>query len=163
MGISTNILSEKDVKYLRQAINVSGEARKHGNHPFGCVIVDEHDKEVTITENRVPSADATQHAELCAVSTITKIRDAESLLKCTLYSSTEPCAMCFGAIFWSGIGRIVFGFSNANLVRLAQLNPKNFYLRVSSKEIAKSASRPIEVLGPFLEDEAAIPHSHYWD
>ncbi|WBW71866.1 cytosine deaminase [Schizosaccharomyces osmophilus] len=163
MGSNADILSENDVNYLRQAIEVSGEARKHGQHPFGCVIVDEHDRVVAIAENRVPSEDVTQHAELRAVSTITRSRGAESLLNCTLYSSTEPCAMCSGAIFWSGIGRIVFGLSNASLIKMAHSNPKNAYLKISNKEIAKTASRPIEVLGPFLEDEAAIPHHHFWD
>ncbi|EPY53091.1 cytosine deaminase [Schizosaccharomyces cryophilus OY26] len=163
MSPSTDILSEKDLKYLRQAIEISADARKHGQHPFGCIIVDENDKVVTTAENQVPSGDASQHAELRAVSIITKLKDAQTLGNCTLYTSTEPCVMCSGAIVWSGIGRIVFGLSNESLNKLAKLNPKNWYITMNTKEIAERASRPVQVLGPFIEDEAVIPHDHFWD
>lgn len=68
--------------------------------------------------------------------------DAAFLGGCTLYSSTEPCAMCAGAIYWSGIGRVVFACSETRLGEIAGIG-----LNVPSREVLQTGARRVEVVG----------------
>ena len=70
----------------------------------------------------------------------------------TIYTSAEPCAMCAGAIFWSGVGRLVFGLSGERLHELADMTPD--MLVTSAREILARAGCKVEVVGPVLESEA---------
>ena len=85
------------------------QAVEHGNHPFGALLVKAG--EVILTaENAVNTEnDVTRHAELVLVSRASKAFTPEVLAQCTLYTSTEPCAMCLGAIPWSGVRSVICG------------------------------------------------------
>jgi tRNA(Arg) A34 adenosine deaminase TadA len=106
--------------------------------------------------------DATGHAELEAVRTASPARPPETLRAATLYSSTEPCAMCAGAIYWSGVGRVVYGLSEARLLALTGSHPENPTLALPCREVFARGQRAIEVIGPLLEDEAAAGHAGFW-
>jgi tRNA(Arg) A34 adenosine deaminase TadA len=109
-------MNDADVEHLRTAISVAGLAREHGNHPFGAVLVDEHNHVLFQSENTVTTGrDATGHAETNLGRLATQHYSPEQLERCTLYSSTEPCAMCSGAIYWSQMGRPVYALSKADL------------------------------------------------
>ena len=101
-----------DAHFLRQSFDVARRAMTHGNHPFGAILVDANRKVLIEIENGyMPSHDGTAHAErLLATQACTTI-DAGVLRSATMYSSAEPCAMCAGAIYWAGIGRLVYGLS----------------------------------------------------
>src|SRR5690606_17045761 len=100
---------------LREAIALSKSAVDHGNEPFGAVLV--KDGEIILrAENSVfGGRDMTNHAEMNLVKLAAQHYDPAFLADCTLYSSTEPCAMCAGAIYWSGIGHLVFACSEQRL------------------------------------------------
>ncbi len=99
-----------DQSFIRQAIAVARRARTNGNHPFGALLVGPDGEVVAEAENHVVSQrDPTRHAELVLVSDVARNWPADFLSKSTLYTSTEPCAMCAGAIYWAGIGRVVYG------------------------------------------------------
>src|SRR5215207_6010863 len=101
--------------FLREAIALSQAAMERGNEPFGSVLV--KDGEVVLrAENSVFTGhDMTNHAEMNLVKLAAQHYDAAFMADCTLYTSTEPCAMCSGAIYWSGIGRVVFGQTERDL------------------------------------------------
>lgn len=144
--------------FLREAIALSRSALDHGGEPFGAVLV----KDGTIilrAENNVFSGhDMTNHAELNLVKLAAQHYDTAFLGGCTLYSSTEPCAMCAGAIYWSGIGRLVFACSETRLGEIAGIG-----LNVPSREILQTGARVVEVHGPTdLEEEAAEVHRDFW-
>jgi tRNA(Arg) A34 adenosine deaminase TadA len=107
---------ERDDTHLRRAIALAHQARENGNHPFGALLADGRGEVVLEAENTVLTEhDCTNHAELNLVRAASR-RFAEGQLgDCTLFTSTEPCAMCAGAIYWSGIGRVVFALSGAAL------------------------------------------------
>jgi tRNA(Arg) A34 adenosine deaminase TadA len=84
------------------------------------------------------------------------------LAKATLYSSAEPCAMCAGAIYWAGIGRLVYGLSEHGLRELTGNHPENPTLDLPCREVFRTGQRPTEVVGPLLEDEAAALHQGIW-
>jgi tRNA(Arg) A34 adenosine deaminase TadA len=156
--------SELDAHFLRQSFDVARRAMTHGNHPFGALLVDANRKVLIEVENGyMPSHDGTAHAErLLATQACTTI-DANVLRGATLYSSAEPCAMCAGAIYWAGIGRLVYGLSEHSLRELTGNHPENPTLDLPCREVFGSGLRSTEVVGPLLEDEAAAVHAGVWD
>src|ERR1700682_5337270 len=105
-------LPELDEHFLRQSFAVARRAVTNGNHPFGAILVDQNRKVLIETENGyMPSHDGTAHAERLLATQACTTLSPEVLKTATLYSSAEPCAMCAGAIYWAGIGRLGFCFS----------------------------------------------------
>jgi tRNA(Arg) A34 adenosine deaminase TadA len=156
-------MNDVDIKHLRSAIALAWRARQHGNHPFGAVLVDEHNQVVLEAENTVNSGrDCTGHAETNLVRLASGQFSPEELAHHTLYSSTEPCGMCAGAIHWSQIGRVVYALSEINLYEMVGPSPE--HLLLPCREVFAHSKRPIEVLGPFatLESEARAVHENFW-
>jgi tRNA(Arg) A34 adenosine deaminase TadA len=88
------------------AIALAWRAHEHGNHPFGAVLVDDHNQVVLQAENTVVTErDCTGHAETNLMRQASQRFSPEQLATYTLYTSTEPCAMCAGAIHWGKAGR----------------------------------------------------------
>ena len=152
---------ENDLAYLRKAIALSAQSRVRGNHPFAAIVVDASGKVLAEAMNDV-HADCTSHAELVAVRMASSQFNPVQLRHATLYSSAEPCAMCAGAIYWSGIGRVVYALSEKRLLQLTGNHPENPTLSLPCREVFASGQREIEVVGPLLEDEAAVPHKDFW-
>ena len=156
-------MHELDLQYLRQAIAVARRAREHGNHPFGAILVSENNVVLLEAENTVNSTrDCTGHAETNLIRLASQQFEPETLRTCTLYTSTEPCAMCSGAIHWGQVGRVVFGLSEAGLYNLTGSHPDNEPMRLPCREVFAHSGRPVEVIGPLLEDEAMIVHEGFW-
>ena len=156
--------SELDVIFLRQAIDLARAAREHGAHPFGALIVDaEGQILVTARNNAVPpKGDPTQHAERLACALAGRRFHPAKLARCTLYTSTEPCAMCAGAIYWTGIGRVVYALSAKGLYSLTGSQEENPTLDLPCREVFARGQRPTLVSGPHLEEEAAQVHQGFW-
>ncbi len=150
--------------HLRRAIAVSQAARDHGNHPFGAVLVDGEGRIVLEAENTVVThRDATGHAETNLVRLASNQLDPDELAACTLVTSCEPCAMCSGAIYWSGIGAVVYGLAETGLLAMTGAHDENPTLALPCRDVLGAGSRAIEVTGPLLEEEAAAPHRGFWD
>jgi tRNA(Arg) A34 adenosine deaminase TadA len=156
--------SEQDLAFLRQAIDLARAAREHGAHPFGTLIVDaEGQVLVTARNNAVPpKGDPTQHAERLACALAGRRFHPNKLASCTLYTSTEPCAMCAGAIYWTGIGRVVYALSEKGLYQLTGSHEENPTLDLPCREVFGRGQRPTIVEGPFIEEEAALVHHGFW-
>jgi tRNA(Arg) A34 adenosine deaminase TadA len=156
--------SRRDEEFLRRCFEVARRSMAHGNHPFGAILVDERGNVLIETENGyMPSRDSTAHAERLLATQACRTLDTETLRKATLYSSAEPCAMCAGAIYWAGIGRVVYGLSEHRLRTLTGNHPENPTLDLPCREVFKSGQRATEVAGPMLEDEAEALHAGVWD
>ncbi|PKO00577.1 MAG: hypothetical protein CVU42_03275 [Chloroflexi bacterium HGW-Chloroflexi-4] len=152
-----------DIEQLKSAIAVARQAREHGNHPFGAILVDKNNQVLLSAENTVLTGhDCTGHAETNLVRMATQRYSSVELADCTLYSSTDPCAMCAGAIYWSGIKRVVFALSEIDLYEIVGPSPDHLYL--PCREVFSHSQRKIEVLGPepLLEKEAREVHSGFW-
>ena len=148
---------------LRRAIAVSRAARDHGNHPFGAVLVDGDGRIVLEAENTVVThRDATGHAETNLVRLASNQLDPDELADATLVTSCEPCAMCSGAIYWSGIGAVAYGMSEERLLALTGTHPENPTLALPCRTVLGAGSRDIAVSGPELEDEAEAVHQGFW-
>ena len=154
---------ELDEHFLRQSFDVARRAMTHGNHPFGALLVDANRKVLIETENGyMPAHDGTAHAERLLATQACMTLSPELLKDATLYSSAEPCAMCAGAIYWAGIGRLVYGLSEHRLRAVTGNHPENPTLDLPCREVFKSGQRATEVLGPLLENEAEAVHAGAW-
>jgi tRNA(Arg) A34 adenosine deaminase TadA len=156
--------SEFDEHFLRRSFDLARRAITRGNHPFGAVLVDRNRNVLIEAENGyMPAHDATAHAERLIATQACTTLSRDILRDATLYSSAEPCAMCAGAIYWAGIGRLVYGLSERRLRMLTGDHPENPTLDLPCREVFKRGQRPTEVIGPMLEDEAAALHAGAWD
>ena len=157
-------MPQDDHAWLRRAIALSQRSRELGNHPFGALVVGADGVVLAEAMNRsVPGkGDATGHAELEAVRAASAAHPPAALSAATLYTSAEPCAMCAGAAYWAGVGRLVYGLSEARLLALTGSHPENPTLALSCREVFARGQRAIEVVGPLLEDEAEAVHAGFW-
>jgi tRNA(Arg) A34 adenosine deaminase TadA len=150
-------------KFLRRSFDVARRAREHGNHPFGCILVNEKGDVLLEVENGyLPDRDMTGHAERLLATQASKKIAPNVLAACTLYTSAEPCAMCAGAIYWAGIGRVVYGLSEHRLKAMTGNHAENPTLDLPCRTVFGAGQRSVEVVGPLLEDEAAAIHFGVW-
>jgi tRNA(Arg) A34 adenosine deaminase TadA len=153
-----------DETMLRRAFAVAQRSRDHGNHPFGAILVSPKGEVLIETENSLmPARDMTAHAERLLATAASKKYDAPFLAECTMYTSAEPCAMCAGAIYWAGIGRVVYGLSEGRLKLMTGKHPGNPTMFLPCRTVFAAGQRWVEVVGPLLEDEAAAQHAGVWD
>lgn len=156
-------LNETDGRYLRQAIAWSGVARERGNRPFGAVVVADDGRVLAQAWcNTGETGDCTGHAETNAVRQLGPTVDRATLGRATLYSSAEPCVMCAGAIFWSGIGRVVFGIDAVRLRVFRGERAEQRDAELSCRDVFRASPHAIECIGPALIDEASEPHRGFW-
>ncbi|MCC6612387.1 MAG: nucleoside deaminase [Anaerolineae bacterium] len=144
--------------FIREAIVLSQAAVDHGNEPFGAVLVKDGAVILRAENTIFTESDPTGHAETNLVRLAGAAFTPEFLADCTLYTSTEPCAMCAGAIYWSGIGRMVYACSEKRLKEIIGGGGLN----LPSREVFARGVRPVEVIGPVLEAEAVAVHEAYW-
>lgn len=162
-NVSTLSPPERDEHFLRRSFDVARRAMTHGNHPFGAILVDEKRNVLIETENGyMPNHDGTAHAERLLATQACTTLSPEVLKHATLYSSAEPCAMCAGAIYWAGIGRLVYGLSEHRLRGVTGNHPENPTLDLPCRNVFGAGQRPTEVIGPLLEDEAEALHHGVW-
>lgn len=157
-------LAPRETELLREAIALAADARARGRHPFGALVADEHGQVVVRAGNNSmpPEGDPTQHAELVACAQAARRLPPERLARCTLYTSAEPCCMCAGAVYWCGIGRVVYALAEHTLLGLTGAHPENPTFALPCREVFARGQRRVEVIGPVLEDEAALAHRGFW-
>jgi tRNA(Arg) A34 adenosine deaminase TadA len=149
---------------LRCAFALARRSRASGDHPFGAILVGP-DGAILIEQTNGFSSeggDMTAHAERLVATRASRTYDADFLARCTLYTSAEPCAMCAGALYWAGIGRVVYGQSEKGLKAMTGAHAENPTLDLPCRMVFAAGQRPVEVIGPMLEDEAAALQEGFW-
>jgi tRNA(Arg) A34 adenosine deaminase TadA len=145
---------------MELAIEQSRAAISKGQTPFGAVIVrgeGAHAELVVAAHNVVfETTDITAHGEVNAIRLACRKLKTIDLRGCTIYSSTEPCPMCFSAIHWAGMQRIVFGAAIADAKR-AGFNE----LSISNEEMKARGGSTVEVVGGVLKAEAAAVFNEF--
>jgi len=157
-------VSDLDLALLRQTIALSQASKQRGRHPFAALVADRDGKVIAEAGNNSmpPEGDPTQHAELVAVAAAAKRLSPTELEACTLYTSAEPCCMCAGAVYWTGVGRVVYALSEHALLGLTGDHPENPTFSLPCREVFAKGQRTVSVFGPMLEAEAAEPHKGFW-
>jgi tRNA(Arg) A34 adenosine deaminase TadA len=145
-----------DARLVRRCIELARQAVAAGSHPFGALLA-RGDEVLLEAHNTVATGGPTAHAELNLVRQALAELGRDALLDCCLYTSTEPCAMCAGAIYWARIPRVVFACSVEGLHRITDGT-----LRLPCREVFASGGRAVEVCGPILEQESLEVHRAFW-
>lgn len=156
-------MTPKDIELLKQAVEIARRARQNGNHPFGALLTDRDGNILLTAENTVVTQkDCTGHAETNLMRLASHQYDPEFLSHCTLYTSTEPCAMCSGAIYWGGVGRVVFALSESELLDMTGDDPENPTFSLPCREVFARGQRPTQVDGPYNLPAAREVHMGFW-
>lgn len=138
---------------MREVFAIARRARAHGNRPFGAMLVGGNGAILAAAENtQMTDEQVFAHAEMNLLQRAVKDFTPDVLGGSTLYASAEPCAMCAGAIFWSGVSRLVFGLSGDRLHKLSGYSPQ--MLVASARDVLARAGRQVEIIGPIFESEA---------
>ncbi|WP_270934838.1 nucleoside deaminase [Falsiroseomonas oryzae] len=154
--------TEADLHHLRRAIALSAAARARGRHPFAALLVGPDGTVLMEQQNAFPEEGPTGHAERVLMTRASQAHDPRFLRDCTLVTSAEPCAMCAGAAYWAGVGRVVYGLSERRLKAIIGPHPENLTLDLPCRTVFAAGQRDVVVVGPLLEDEAAAPHEGAW-
>lgn len=129
-----------DAYYMKKALQEAEAAYEKDEVPIGAIIVVQ-DRIIARAHNLTEMlTDVTAHAEMQAITSAANFLGGKYLNECTLYVTLEPCQMCGGALFWSQIGKIVYGAKDEKRGCLAlgtKLHPKT------------------KLVGGILEDECA--------
>ena len=141
---------------MRRAIELSKQSVRNGGGPFGAVIarngeiIAEGSNCVTI------DCDPTAHAEVSTIRKACKALKTFDLSGCEIFTSCEPCPMCFGAIYWAHLDKIYMGNDRKDAAKIG-FDDDFIY-----QEIALTADKrrkPSEIL---LRDEA-LEAFRMWD
>jgi len=141
-------MRQADIKFMRLAIDKAKQGIKKGQTPFGACIV-KKGKVIACSHNIVwKSLDITAHAEINAIRSACKKLKSIDLSGCTIYSTCEPCPMCFSACHWGRISRIVFGAA------IKDARDFGFHeLSISNLKMKKSGGSRIKVDAGLLVEE----------
>jgi len=144
----------EDEKFMRLAIAQARRGIACGEGPFGCVIVRKNKVKNEVVARAYNSVvcddDATAHAEVKAIRAAGAALGTPFLCDCVLYSTCEPCPMCFSACWWARVARVVYG-SEIATAAAAGLNE----LRVSVDALNRAGGGKISLRGGVLRGECA--------
>lgn len=138
-----------DARFMRAAIAAADAAIPRGEGgPFGACI--ERDGQIlAVAHNTVlREHDATCHAEVNAIRAASRAVGAFDLSGCTVYSTTEPCPMCFSALHWARIGRIVYSTHIADVQALG-FNE----LSISNEQLRDLGGSSVQLIRDFIRAE----------
>jgi tRNA(Arg) A34 adenosine deaminase TadA len=142
-------MTSTDTRFMELAIEKAVEGVKAGQAPFAACIVKDG-KVVSCTHNRVrESMDITAHAEVKAIREACAKLETINLAGCTIYSTCEPCPMCFGAIHWAKISRIVWG---ARIEDSEMLGFKE--LLISNASMKRMGNSRVRITANFMRTES---------
>ncbi len=136
-------------EYMEAALAEAYRGMKRGNGgPFGAVIVRRGEILAQGHNEVLKSNDPTRHAEMCAISRAARKLGAPHFQGAEIYSTTEPCVMCFAAINWAQMRRITFGTTVRDVKRLG-FNE----LVVSNQRLRSLGGSGVELVAGFMRDE----------
>ncbi len=132
-----------DEQYMQQALTEAQKAFDAGEVPVGAIVV-MNNKIIARAHNQVELLnDSTAHAEILALTTAFNYLGSKYLPDATLFVTLEPCLMCSGALYWSKIGKIIYGADDE----------KNSYRRSTG---SNNPFHPkTEITGGILKEECA--------
>jgi len=131
-----------DEEFMKIAI----EEAKKGDFPFGALVV-KNGQIIARAHNEASKNDPTAHAEVMAIRKACNKLNVNDLTDCVLYSSCEPCPMCFGAAWWARISRIVYG------AEAEDVKEDKWKIDVKCNYLNNKSGNRIEIIGGVLRNE----------
>jgi guanine deaminase len=143
-------------EFLKMSIDLACTSVDQGQTPFGSVIV-KNKQVIASTHNLVwKTTDPTAHAEVNAIREACKRIGSIDLSGCILYSSCEPCPMCFSAIHWAKLDAVYFS------ARIKHAQDAGFNeLSIPNEEMKKLGGSPLKIIADLLPDLANVPFKKF--
>lgn len=144
-------MQTKDMEYMRMAVEKAREGVLEGQTPFGAVIA-RKGRVLACVHNKVwKDWDITAHAEISAIRAACKKLNTIDLSGSTLYTTCEPCPMCFGAIHWARVSRVVFGckIKDAKKIGFSEL-------AISASRLKSLGKSDVKVVSGVLRGECLL-------
>ena len=138
-----------EADFMQLAIRSAWQGVAKGEMPFGACIV-RKGQVVSVAHNSAQTdMDTTAHAEVQAIRAASRRLKALELTGCVIYSTCEPCPMCFTACVWAKVGRIVYAcrIEDAERVGIRQVP-------ISSARMNKLGQSGVEMMGDVLREES---------
>ncbi len=150
--------NDQDRGFMRRANEMAAATALKGNSPYGAVLVKDGTILMEFGNDARMTGDATHHAETGLISLASRKFGRETVAAAVLYTSTEPCIMCCGAIKAAGIKKFYYGTTAVQVTRLhgtkVPANPlqcREVFPRIGSPEVV--------IYGPLLEAEGLKIHA----
>jgi guanine deaminase len=142
-------MSDRHRRFMSIALEEAyrGIARGHGG-PFGACIVRKGEVIATGHNEVLEKNDPTRHAEVCAIIRASKVLGTPHFKGCDIYSTTEPCVMCFAAIHWAQIKTIYFGTTVRDVKKLG-FNE----VVISNRVLKRMGQSPIQLVPGLMRRE----------
>ena len=149
------------LQHLRSANAIARRALDAGHHPFGALLVAPDGETVWLEQGNVS---AVRHAESELAREAATRWDAETLWRCTLVTTVEPCALCAGTQYWAHIGRLVYGMAERDLLAITGNHAENPTLDLPCREVFAHGQKAIQTIGPVADgvEEIAALHHDCW-
>ena len=145
---------------MARAYELARYATTHGGEPFGAVLVKDGKIIAEYSNCENSTGDVTKHAETGLISAYSPKISRATFAASTLYTSSEPCTMCCGSIRFAGIGRVVFGTTELQFLRVMGI-PLDAH-PLDSREVFERTAPQTKVLGPLMEAEGLKIHEDFW-
>ena len=141
--------TDRGAAWMRRAIaEARGNLARPDGGPFGACIV-RNGRVVAAARNTVLARrDPTCHAEVNAIRLVARKLGTHDLAGCRIFSTTEPCPMCFAAIHWAGIDEVVFGTRIADVARLGFRE-----LTISNRTMRRLGDSEVRIVAGVLRKE----------
>ncbi|KAK5940000.1 hypothetical protein PMZ80_007418 [Knufia obscura] len=160
---SLRLLNTQEIdNAIRFCLGIQNQAvTEHGKRPFAALLLAPDNASVLLTHNSISHY---QHAESELARLAAMQYSQKYLEKCTLVSTWEPCAMCAGTIYWTGIGRLLYAASEARLKELTgSNNNENMTMSLPCRTILQAGQRAVEVIGPVSTwEQKVVDESGKW-
>lgn len=177
-----DVSTDMQLAYLSRCLELGAASESNGNHPFGalllfppldsrfqCAECGSSSAIVLEVENTAirPVPDATRHAEMNVLTAASALRlSSKQFAGSMLFSSTEPCSMCSGALYWIGIKRVLFACPASLLDVHAGPSIKCHSAEVFAGAVDAPRCVSARSLGTaesaLLEDRASAQHQAFW-
>lgn len=148
-------MNEQD--FLREAIELSQKSVDVGGYPVGAVIVSDGEIIATGVSNGKQLHDPTSHAETAAIREAAQKLGERDLVNVVLYSSLEPCVMCYASSFWAHIPRVVFACGRDRVTSQYYEGNHNIF------SLNENSHRTIELVHEKELEEAALEVIQKWE
>jgi tRNA(Arg) A34 adenosine deaminase TadA len=149
-----------DRKFMERAYELARYATTHGGEPFGALLVKDGVVIAEFSNCEKATGDVTKHAETGLISTFSPKISRATFEASTLYTSSEPCTMCCGAIRFAGIRRVVYGTKETQFLLVIGVPP--ILHPLDAREVFARTAPKTQVLGPLMEAEGLVIHEQFF-
>jgi tRNA(Arg) A34 adenosine deaminase TadA len=151
--------TDTEKAYIRRTHELAEAALENGNPPFGSILVLEGSEIESSANTTITEEDITAHPELKLARYAARELTAEERAACTMYTSTEPCPMCAGAVYYAGLGRVVYSVAGRSLPRVREHRG----IDIPCEEVIDRGDGTTAVDGPVLEEAGLEILGRFYD